>query len=62
MVATYRSKLIIEIEIQAVNETQATRRWDNVLEKIKYQTANVKMTSELEPFWIEVESESNADS
>lgn len=53
-VMRWRTKLIIEVEIEAYSLAQTERRWANVLEKIKYQSTNVKITPQLEPNWMEI--------
>ena len=53
----WKTKLIVDIEIEAYSLSQAERRWNNTLEKIKYQTTNVKIIPQLEPNWIEVINE-----
>ena len=53
----FRTKLIIDVVVESYSREQADRRWNNTLEKIKYQSTNVSITQQLDPNWIEVTDE-----
>ena len=53
----FRTKLIIDVVVESYSREQADRRWNNTLEKIKYQSTNVSITPQLDPNWIEVTDE-----
>jgi len=57
----WRTKLIIDVTVDASSETRAQTRWENVLEKIKYQTPYVKVEVPLDTNWKLVEEEDSDD-
>jgi len=57
----YRTKLIIDVTVEASSPQRAQQRWENVLEKIRYQTTNVKLNMQLEPNWMEVSEDGSSD-
>jgi hypothetical protein len=56
----WRTKLVIDVVVSASSKERADRRWQDVLEKIKYQTPNVVLISEIEPNW-KLETENDDD-
>jgi hypothetical protein len=53
----WKTKSIITIIVIAANEARAQRKWEQVLEKIKYQVDGVTIEEQLEPNWLLVEKE-----
>jgi len=53
----WKTKLILDVEITASSRERADLRWEQVLEKFKYQTPNVKITPSIQPNWVPVEEE-----
>lgn len=58
---SYKTKLIIDVTVEASSELRAQYRWENILEKIKYQSGYVKIEVPLQPNWIKVEEVENSD-
>jgi hypothetical protein len=53
----WKTKVILDVEIKASDRERAEKRWQDILEKIKYQTPNVKVQPTLEPNWTLVEED-----
>jgi len=53
----WKTKSIITVTVVAVNEARAQRKWEQVLEKIKYQVDGVTVEEQLEPNWLKEEEE-----
>ena len=53
----WKTKSIITVTVVAANEARAQRKWEQVLEKIKYQVDGVTVEEQLEPNWIKEEEE-----
>lgn len=56
---SWKTKLIIDVTVDAHNAERAQRRWETILEKIKYQTPNVKIEVPMPPNWQLVKEESD---
>jgi len=53
----WKTKSIITVTVVAANEARAQRKWEQVLEKIKYQVDGVTVEEQLEPNWLKEEEE-----
>lgn len=55
----WKTKLIIDVTVEASSKDRAQGRWENVLEKIKYQTPHVKIEIPMETNWQLIRNESD---
>ena len=55
----FETKLIIHIKVKASSKERAERKWEDTLEKLKYQMSGIEIKPQLEPNWILVEKEPN---
>lgn len=58
---SWKTKLIIDVTVKAHNSDRAQRRWENLLEKIRYQTSDVSIEIPMPPNWQLVIKEEDAD-
>jgi hypothetical protein len=57
----WKTKLLIDVTVEASSKLRAQGRLENALEKIKYQTPHVKLDVTIEPNWKLVEEDNAND-